>query len=101
MKKAYVVAEVAIAQSDAYANDYSRHVLPTLAPYGGEVLVRGGTRLQLEGEDASHHAGLRTVILEFPSLQQAHDWHQSDAYARLRTIRQQYSSGRLFIVEGS
>lgn len=100
MKKAYAVAEVAIAQPDAYANDYSRHVLPTLAPYGGKVLVRGGARLQLEGEDGSHHAGLRTVIIEFPSLQQAHDWHQSDAYAQLRAIRQQYSSGRLFIVEG-
>ena len=100
MQKAYVVAEVAIAQPEVYANDYSRHVLPTLAPYGGQVLARGGTRLQLEGEDASHHAGLRTVIIEFPSLQQARDWHQSDAYARLRAIRQQYSTGRLFIVEG-
>lgn len=100
MRKAYVVAEVAVAQPDAYANDYSRHVLPTLVPYGGQVLVRGGARLQLEGEDESHHAGLRTVIIEFPSLQQAHDWHQSGAYAQLRAIRQQYSRGRLFIVEG-
>lgn len=100
MKKAYVVAEVAVAEPAAYANDYSRHVLPTLVPYGGQVLVRGGERVQLEGEDASHHAGLRTVIIEFPSLQQARDWHACEAYARLRAIRQRYSTGRLFIVEG-
>ncbi len=101
MKKAYVVAEMAVTEPAAYANDYSRHVLPTLAPYGGQVLVRGGERVQLEGEDASRHAGLRTVMLEFPSLQQARDWYDSAAYAQLRTIRQQYSTGRLFIVEGS
>lgn len=100
MKKAYVVAEVAVAEPAAYANDYSRHVLPTLAPYGGQVLARGGERMQLEGEDALHHAGLRTVIIEFPSLQQARDWHAGEAYARLRAIRQRHSTGRLFIVEG-
>ncbi len=99
MKKAYVVAEVAIGEPDAYASEYSRHVLPTLAAYGGQVLARGGTRVQLEGGDDAHHEGLRTVIIEFPSLQLASDWHRSDAYARLRAIRQRYSVGRLFIVE--
>ncbi len=100
MKKAYVVAEVAIASPDAYANEYSRHVLPTLAAFGGQVLARGGMRVQLEGEDDAHHGDLRTVIIEFPSLQQARNWHRSDDYARLRAIRQRYSIGRMFVVEG-
>lgn len=97
---AYVVAEVAVRDPETYASEYSRHVLPTLAAYGGRVLARGGARVQLEGEDDAHHAGLRTVIIEFPSLQQARDWHQSEDYARLRAIREQYSVGRLFVVDG-
>ncbi len=101
MKKAYVVAEVAIHDPEKYAQEYSKYTLPTFEPYGGRVLTRGGLREQLEGEDEQHHAGLRTVIVEFPSLQQARDWYRSDAYTRLRTIRQQYSTGRFYIIEGA
>ncbi len=100
MNCAYVVAEVEIADPENYSR-YSSQVLPTLAPYGGRVLARGGERVQLESEDDSHHARLRTVIIEFPSLQQARDWHASDAYAKLRAIREQYSAGRVFVVEGA
>ena len=100
MNCAYVVAEVEIADPENYRL-YSSQVLPTLAAYGGRVLARGGERLQLEGEDASHHARLRTVIIEFPSLQHARDWHASAAYTPLRAIREQYSTGRVFVVEGA
>ncbi len=101
MKKAYVVAEVTIHDAGRYAQEYSKYTLPTFEPYGGRVLTRGGLREQLEGEDEQHHAGLRTVIVEFPSIEQARDWYHSEAYTRLRAIRQQYSSGRFFIIEGA
>lgn len=99
MDKAYVVAEVAVSDPEAYANEYSRYVLPTLSAFGGRVLARGGRRVQLEGEDDDHHAGLRTVVIEFPSLQQACDWHASEGYAALRAVRQKYSIGRMLVVE--
>lgn len=101
MKKAYVVAEVVINDPENYAQQYSQFTLATFAPYHGRVLTRGGLREQLEGEDDQHHAGLRTVIVEFPSMQHARDWYQSDAYTRLREIRQKYSNGRFFIIEGA
>ncbi len=75
-------------------------VLPTLEAHGGKILARGGVREQLEGGDELHHNGLRTVILEFPSVQHARDWYFSDGYTRSRAMRQQWSTGRLFIVEG-
>jgi uncharacterized protein (DUF1330 family) len=100
MKKAYVYAEVEIHDPDSYPT-YSVTVAPTLEPYGGKVLARGGAREQLEGADALHHKGLRTVILEFPSLQHARDWYFSDAYTKSRQMRQQWSTGRLCIVEGA
>ncbi len=101
MKKAYVVAEVAINDPESYAQQYSQFTLATFEPYNARVLTRGGLREQLEGEDEQHHAGLRTVIVEFPSLQHARDWYQSEAYSRLREIRQKYSTGRFYIIEGA
>ncbi len=100
MKKGYVFAEVEIHDPDSYPI-YSVTVAPTLEPYGGKILARGGAREQLEGEDAQHHNGLRTVILEFPSVQLARDWYFSDAYTRSREMRQQWSTGRLCIIEGA
>lgn len=101
MKKAYAVAEMAIHDPERYAQEYSKYTLPTIEAYGGRPLVRGGLREQFEGEDEQHHAGLRTVILEFPSLEQARGWYHSEAYARLREIRQNHSTGRFFIIEGA
>ncbi len=100
MKKGYVIAEVEIHDHDSYPS-YSVTVLPTLEPYGGKVLVRGGQREQLEGHDEQHHNELRTVILEFPSVQHARDWYFSDAYTKSREMRQEWSTGRLCIVEGA
>ncbi len=100
MSKGYVIAEVDIHDADNYPT-YSATVLATLAPYGGKVLVRGGKREQLEGGNLPEDDSLRTVVLEFPSVQQARNWYHSAAYTSSRTMRQQWSSGRLFIVEGA
>ena len=39
--------------------------------------------------------------LDLQVLQQARDWYASDAYTRLREIRQHYSTGRFYIIEGA
>jgi uncharacterized protein (DUF1330 family) len=69
--------------------------------FGGQFLVRGGTRIQCEGVDDAHHDQMRTVILEFPSLSQAREWYDSPAYKEAKALRQAASKGRLFIVEGA
>ena len=67
MAKAYVVAEITVTDPLAY-EEYRKLVLPTILAFGGQFLVRGGTRVQCEGQDDAHHDQMRTVILEFPSL---------------------------------
>ncbi|NEX63224.1 DUF1330 domain-containing protein [Noviherbaspirillum galbum] len=99
MKKAYVVAEIAVTDAAGY-EPYRTLSTQSVAQHGGQFIVRGGSREQREGEDASHHAGLRTVIVEFPSLEQARKWYDSVEYEHARKIRQANSTGRLFIVEG-
>ena len=100
MAKAYVVAEITVTDPQAY-EEYRKLVLPTVLAFGGQFLVRGGTRLQCEGVDDAHHDQMRTVILEFPSLSQAREWYDSPAYKEAKALRQAASQGRLFIVEGA
>ncbi|MBC3910375.1 MULTISPECIES: DUF1330 domain-containing protein [Undibacterium] len=99
MSKAYVVAEIQVTNADAYA-DYRPLATASVAQYGGQFLVRGGTRVQKEGRDDAHNEGWRSVIVEFPSLQQAQHWYDSVEYAKAMEIRHANSIGRLFIVEG-
>ena len=99
MKKAYVVAEIQITNPSAY-EEYRPLAAASIHKFGGQFLVRGGQREQREGEDAAHGPGWRTVIAEFPSLEQAQRWYASVDYTEAKAIRQANSVGRLFIVEG-
>ncbi|WP_158590492.1 DUF1330 domain-containing protein [Noviherbaspirillum cavernae] len=99
MKKAYVVAEIVVTNPQPY-EQYRVLTTPTVAQYGGRFLVRGGERHQMEGEDAEHNSGRRTVIVEFPSLEQARSWYDSVEYGKAKEVRLANSIGRLFIVEG-
>lgn len=100
MSKAYVVAEVQVTNPEPYG-EYRQLSTASVEQYGGRFLVRGGLRDQREGEDDAHNDQLRTVIVEFPSLEQARHWYESVEYTRARAIRQANSVGRLFIVEGA
>lgn len=99
MKKAYVVAEIQVTDPTGYA-DYIPLSTASLAQHGGTFLARGGRRLQLEGGDTEHNEEWRTVITEFPSLEQARTWYDSVEYVRAKGIRQAHSIGRLYLLEG-
>ena len=99
MSEAYVVAEIRVTQPSGYA-DYVVESSASVAKYGGEFLVRGGPRQQFEGQDDRHSAEWRTVIVKFPSMQQARLWYHSVEYTKARAIRVAHSEGRLFLVEG-
>ena len=92
--KGYVLGEIEITDPATFA-DYGKQVPATIAQYGGKYLVRGGKAEALEGA-----APKRMVVLEFPSVEQARKWYTSPEYARLVTLRQKGSRGRLTLVEG-
>ncbi|MEN3292370.1 MAG: hypothetical protein V7642_1623 [Burkholderiales bacterium] len=100
MKKAYVVAEILVTNPAGY-DEYRKLSTAAAAQYGGQFVVRGGTRVQREGADEQHNDQWRTVIIEFPSLDQAQAWYDSVEYTRAKEIRLANSIGRLFIVEGA
>jgi uncharacterized protein (DUF1330 family) len=100
MKKAYVVAEILVTNPAGY-DEYRKLSTAAAAQYGGQFVVRGGTRVQREGADEQHNDQWRTVIIEFPSLDQAQAWYDSVEYTRAKEIRLANSIGRLLIVEGA
>ena len=92
----YIIAELTVTDPVAYARDYAAHVEPIVKAHGGRYLARGGAVEAVEGAPPA----ARIAILEFPSMAQARAFHSSPEYRRLAAIRQQYSTGRLFLVEG-
>ncbi len=100
MPKAYLIAELTIHDWDAYER-YRQQVVSTIEAVGARFIVRGGRRRQMEGVDEAHHDQLRTVIVEFPSMDVALAWYESPAYAPLIALRRSASQTRLFFVEGS
>lgn len=91
---AYVVAEVAIHDADAFARDYAPSVAGTLQPYGGRFLT-SGKLTALEG-----NVPQRFVIIAFDSVEKARGWYDSPAYQPLLAIRQKTATSTLFIAEG-
>jgi len=92
---AYVVVEVEVSDPVRY-EDYKRMVPPSLAPFEGRFLVRGGKVETLEGEWSPK----RLVIVEFPSVEKARAWWNSAGYEEAKALRQATSRTRMIVVEG-
>lgn len=95
MPNGYAIVRVSISDEDRYA-DYRSGTLASLEPFGGRFIVRGGATECVEGSwDAD-----RTVVIEFPSFEQARAWYHSDGYQQLAAIRREASSADFVLVEG-
>jgi uncharacterized protein (DUF1330 family) len=92
---AYVIAEIDVHDADAY-EPYRERAPEVIAAHGGRYVARGGEVRAFEG---ARPAG-RVVILEFPDLDAAQAWYESEEYVAIRGIRQRASDGRVFVVDG-
>ena len=93
--KGYAIVRVKIDDEDRYSH-YRAGTLDTLEPYDGHFIVRGGETECVEGSwDVD-----RTVVIEFPSMDQARAWYHSDAYQQLAAVRRDASTADFVLVEG-
>jgi uncharacterized protein (DUF1330 family) len=92
---AYVIVDVTVTDP-ATMEEYRKHVPATFAKYGGRFLVRGGTHQTVEGDWKPN----RLVILEFPSMEQARRWYDSDEYREPKAMRLRAGRANLVFVEG-
>jgi uncharacterized protein (DUF1330 family) len=92
---AYVVVEVEVNDPVRY-EDYKKMVPPSLEPFGGRFLVRGGKVDNLEGDWAPK----RLVIVEFPSVEEAKAWWDSTEYAEAKALRQATAKTQMIVAQG-
>src|SRR4051794_11305602 len=86
---AYVVVDIEVHDPDAY-QEYARRAPATIEAHGGghPPPRRAPGRREGDGQRG------RLVILEFPDVEAARRWHDSDEYRRLREIRGRASTAR-------
>ena len=94
--KGYVVANVNIENWSAY-EAYRSRTAEVIAQYGGRFLVRGGEVEVIEGDPGIS----RLIILEFPSVADAHRFYESPEYQAILPDRLNNATATLFVVEGA
>ena len=92
---AYVIADVAVTDP-ALMDEYRKLVPATIAAYGGRFVVRGGAHQKVEGDWSPS----RLVLIEFPSMEQARRWYDSEEYRAPKAMRIKAGRTNLVFVEG-
>ena len=93
---AYCVVDIVIVKDPAKMQEYRSKVGPVMAKFGGKVLVGGGKFDVVEGNWRPTHP----VIIEFPSLEQAHRWYDSEEYRELKALRLAAADGSFVFMDG-
>ncbi|MDQ4122126.1 MAG: DUF1330 domain-containing protein [Acidobacteriota bacterium] len=76
---------------------YREGVLATVEHYGGRYLTVGGKCDVVEG----NWQPVFTVLIEFPNLEQAHRWYDSEEYRDLKTLRLAATKSNTVFIEGT
>jgi uncharacterized protein (DUF1330 family) len=92
---AYFIVEVEVTDPAGF-EEYRQLVPATIQQYGGRFVVRGGATETLEGDWQPK----RVVVLEFPSLEQAKRWYNSEEYRGPKALRFKTARSKMILVEG-
>ncbi len=93
---AYMVVDNEVTDAEGF-REYQKRVGSTLESYGGHSLSEGERMRILEGDWHLH----RLILLEFPSVEQARRWYQSDEYAPVKDIRLKTALTQVILVQGN
>ena len=93
---AYFIVDLEVTDAAGF-DEYRKLVPDTIAKYGGRYLVRGGRTETLEGDWQPQ----RVVVLEFPSVEQAKRWYDSEEYRDPKALRWRTAKANLILVEGA
>ena len=92
---AYIIAEVSIHNPLEY-EDYKKLTPQSLKAFDGKFIVRGGKTETMEGDWNPE----RVVVIEFPTVQQAKAWWNSEGYAPAKALRQRTAHTKMILVPG-
>ena len=95
MNKGYLVAHLHVHDEEGFEK-FRQMAGPTIAEYGGKVLVRAPNPDVREGK----RSGIAMVI-EFESIETARKFYESEKYQAAKTIRELAAETDLILAEGS
>jgi uncharacterized protein (DUF1330 family) len=92
---AYIIYQADVHDPEQYAK-YIAEAGPAVTAAGGSYLVRGGDIEVLEGEAPVG----RTVLIRFPTMEQAVTFFRGPEYSRIRELRVPAANARSYVVNG-
>ena len=95
MNKGYLVAHIRVHDKEGFEK-FRQMAGPTIAEYGGKVLVRDPNPDVREGKNS----GIALVI-EFASIETARKFYESEKYQTAKAVRELASDTDLILIEGS
>ncbi len=93
---AYILVDTQIENPEAY-EEYKALARPIAESYGGKYLTRGGA---MEIIDNDLWSPTRIVLIEFPDIEKARSFMNSEAYAPVRPLRENNAKCTLVLLEG-
>lgn len=91
----YILAKIKIHDRETYAK-YEAGFMEIFSQYKGRVLAVDESPAVVEGE----WPYTRTVIVEFPSQDEANAWFRSDAYQALARHRHEAAESDIAFIQG-
>lgn len=94
---AWLIVDTKIENAAAY-EEYKLLAKPIVEKYGGRYRVRGG---ELDIRESELWTPTRVVLVEFPRMEDARAFVDSEEYAPVQSMRQANAECTLLIVEGA
>jgi uncharacterized protein (DUF1330 family) len=94
---AYFLFQNLTVDDAAAFEEYKRRVPETVTRYGGAYRILGGAAQVVEGAGTF---AAPDVMIEFPSVEAARAWYQSDDYRPLKAMRLAALRANGLLVEG-
>ncbi|MGA8614021.1 MAG: DUF1330 domain-containing protein [Xanthobacteraceae bacterium] len=92
----FYIAEINVRNQDAYMKEFVPAAVKSLQDAGGKFVVRGGNIVVTQGAAPA----ARIVVLQFPSIDRAQGWWNSQGQKEAQVIGDKYATFRSYIVEG-
>ena len=94
--KGYVVCVYKSISNDEKLKEYAVKARAAVEKYKGKFLIRGGKSINNEGEKSP-----RTVVIEFPSYDEANSFYNSKEYQNAHSILKGYAVRQHQTIEGA
>ena len=94
--KGYVVCVYKSISNEEKLKKYAVKARAAVEKYKGKFLIRGGKSINNEGEKSP-----RTVVIEFPSYDEANSFYNSKEYQEAHSILKGYALRQHQTVEGA